>query len=149
MQQVAPLFEDFAGYTALDCRRKAHSQNVVYAEVFFDPQAHTTRGIPFSAVIEGFHRAQREAEQSFGLRSQLIMCFLRDLTAESAAEPLRSRCRTVSGSWGLRWTRTRRATHPVGWRGKTGVSTSIPWRSTPTKLAEPSLMPLGCASVPQ
>ena len=68
--------------------RKAHSQNVVYAEVFFDPQAHTNRGIPFGAVIEGFHRAQREAEQSFGLRSQLIMCFLRDLTAESAMETL-------------------------------------------------------------
>jgi adenosine deaminase len=36
--------------------RKARSQNVVYAEVFFDPQAHTSRGIPFSAVVEGFHR---------------------------------------------------------------------------------------------
>jgi adenosine deaminase len=68
--------------------RKAHSQNVVYAEVFFDPQAHTTRGIPFDAVIEGFHRAQHDAKASFGLRSQLIMCFLRDLSAESAMETL-------------------------------------------------------------
>lgn len=51
--------------------RKAHSQNVVYAEVFFDPQAHTTRGIPFATVIEGFRRAQQDAEESFGLRSQL------------------------------------------------------------------------------
>jgi adenosine deaminase len=68
--------------------RKAHSQNVVYAEVFFDPQAHTTRGIPFGTVIEGFHRAQRDAEALFGLRSQLIMCFLRDLSAESAMETL-------------------------------------------------------------
>jgi len=63
--------------------RKAHSQNVVYAEVFFDPQAHTTRGIPFATVIDGLHRAQQDAEASFGLRSQLIMCFLRDLPAES------------------------------------------------------------------
>jgi adenine deaminase len=39
--------------------QKAHSQNVVYAEVFFDPQAHTTRGIPFGTFIEGFHRAQQ------------------------------------------------------------------------------------------
>jgi len=68
--------------------RKAQSQNVVYAEVFFDPQAHTTRGIPFETVIEGFHRAQQDAEASFGLRTQLIMCFLRDLSAESAVDTL-------------------------------------------------------------
>jgi adenosine deaminase len=68
--------------------RKARSQNVVYAEVFFDPQAHTTRGIPFSAVVEGLRRAQQEAEQDLGLRSQLIMCFVRDLSAESAMETL-------------------------------------------------------------
>jgi adenine deaminase len=68
--------------------RKAHSQNVVYAEVFFDPQAHITRGVPFATVIEGFRRAQQDAEASLGLRSQLIMCFLRDLTAESALETL-------------------------------------------------------------
>jgi adenosine deaminase len=68
--------------------RKAHSQNVVYAEVFFDPQAHTTRGIPFATIFEGFRRAQRDAEESLGLRTQLIMCFLRDLSAESAMETL-------------------------------------------------------------
>jgi adenosine deaminase len=67
--------------------RKAHSQNVVYAEVFFDPQAHTARGIDFATVVEGIHRAQRDAE-TFGLRTQLIMCFLRDLTAESAMDTL-------------------------------------------------------------
>jgi adenosine deaminase len=67
---------------------KAHSQNVAYAEVFFDPQAHTMRGVPFESVIDGLHRAQREAEESLGLRTQLIMCFLRDLTAESAMETL-------------------------------------------------------------
>ena len=64
--------------------RKAHSQNVVYAEVFFDPQAHTTRGIRFGTVIEGFHRARQDAEASLGLRTQLVMCFLRDRSAESA-----------------------------------------------------------------
>ncbi len=68
--------------------RKARSQNVVYAEVFFDPQAHTARGIPFETVIEGFHRAQQDAEALSGLRTQLIMCFLRDLTAESAMDTL-------------------------------------------------------------
>ena len=68
--------------------RKAHSQNVVYAEIFFDPQGHTTRGIPFGTVIDGFRRAQQDAEASFGLRTQLIMCFPRDLSAESAMETL-------------------------------------------------------------
>jgi adenine deaminase len=68
--------------------RKARSQNVVYAEVFFDPQAHTTRGIPFTTVIEGIHRAQREAETSLRLRTQLIMCFLRDMSPESALDAL-------------------------------------------------------------
>ena len=68
--------------------RKAHSQNVVYAEIFFDPQGHTSRGIAFENVIKGLRRAQEDAEATFGMRTQLIMCFLRDLSAESAMETL-------------------------------------------------------------
>ena len=68
--------------------RKAHSQNVVYAEIFFDPQGHTSRGIAFETVVNGFRRAQQDAEASFGMRTQLIMCFLRDMSAESAMETL-------------------------------------------------------------
>ena len=68
--------------------RKARSQNVVYAETFFDPQAHTTRGIPFGTLISGFRRAQEEAAVELGLHSQLIMCFLRDMTAGSAMKTL-------------------------------------------------------------
>jgi len=68
--------------------RKAGSQNVVYAEVFFDPQAHTSRGVPFATAIEGVRRAQVDAEATLGLRSRLIMCFLRDLSAESALHTL-------------------------------------------------------------
>jgi adenosine deaminase len=68
--------------------RKAASQNVVYAEVFFDPQAHTSRGVPFAAVIEGFRRAQLDAEAELGLGSRLIMCFLRDHSADSALATL-------------------------------------------------------------
>jgi adenosine deaminase len=68
--------------------RKARSQNVAYAEVFFDPQAHTSRGISFDSVVEGIHRAQQDAEASLGLRTQLIMCFLRDLSPESALTTL-------------------------------------------------------------
>jgi adenine deaminase len=68
--------------------RKARSQNVVYAEIFFDPQGHTSRGVPFETIIDGFQRARREAEASLGIRSELIMCFLRDMSAESAMETL-------------------------------------------------------------
>jgi adenosine deaminase len=67
---------------------KAAAQNVVYAEMFFDPQAHTTRGIPFGTVIRGIHRAQVRAASELGLETQLIMCFLRDMSAESAMEAL-------------------------------------------------------------
>jgi len=68
--------------------RKAASQRVVYAEVFFDPQAHTRRGIAFETVIDGLRRAQADAEASLAVRSRLIMCFLRDLSVESAMETL-------------------------------------------------------------
>jgi adenosine deaminase len=68
--------------------RKARSQNVVYAEIFFDPQGHTSRGVAFDTIIDGFQRARREAEASLGIRSELIMCFLRDMSAGSALETL-------------------------------------------------------------
>ena len=64
------------------------AENLIYAEIFFDPQAHTTRGVSFSTVIEGLQRARLEAAQRLGIDSQLIMCFLRDLSAESAAGAL-------------------------------------------------------------
>jgi adenosine deaminase len=60
------------------------SQGLVYVEMFFDPQAHTVRGIGFDTVITGLRRAQDEARERFGIRSQLIMCFLRDHSVESA-----------------------------------------------------------------
>jgi adenosine deaminase len=73
---------------ALHYFRRAAAQNVVYVEPFFDPQAHTSRGVPFDTVIAGISRAQKEARESLGVESNLIMCFLRDMSAESAAEHL-------------------------------------------------------------
>jgi len=64
--------------------RRSAEQGVVYVEMFFDPQCHTDRGIALDDVMAGLLRAQREAVQELGLRSQLIMCFNRDLSAESA-----------------------------------------------------------------
>ena len=82
------LTEDDFYDLAMAYFRRVAAQNVVYVEMFFDPQAHTTRGIDFGTVISGLRRAQRDAEEQFALRSQLIMCFLRDMSAESAAETL-------------------------------------------------------------
>ena len=68
--------------------RKAAEQQVLYVEPFFDPQAHTSRGIAFETVLDGIHRAQEDARRNLGVQSNLIMCFLRDLSAESAMEHL-------------------------------------------------------------
>lgn len=67
---------------------KAYSQNTVYVELFFDPQAHTSRGVEFSLIMHGIRAAQEDAEAKLGIKSQLIMCFLRDMSAESAMEHL-------------------------------------------------------------
>jgi adenine deaminase len=67
---------------------KAHAQNVRYVEMFFDPQPHTGRGVPFDVVIRGIRRAQSDAERILGIKSQLIMCFLRDWSAEFAMTTL-------------------------------------------------------------
>lgn len=68
---------------------KAHRQNVIHAEIFFDPQAHTRRGVPFDTVISGVHKALEDAERRLGISSRLIMCFLRDLPPEDAFKTLR------------------------------------------------------------
>lgn len=68
--------------------RRAAAENLLYAEVFFDPQGHTSRGVPFAHVIEGLDRARRDAARELGVDAQLIMCFLRDMSAESAMETL-------------------------------------------------------------
>lgn len=67
---------------------KAYSQKVLHAEIFFDPQAHTRRGIKFDAVITGVRKALRDGEQKFGISTRLIMCVLRDLNVESAFQTL-------------------------------------------------------------
>ena len=70
--------------------RKAKEQNIRHTEVFFDPQAHTARGVPIGAVIEGIHHALANGERELGISSKLILCFLRDLSAEDAIQTLES-----------------------------------------------------------
>ena len=68
--------------------KKAAADNVIYVEPFFDPQAHTSRGVAFETIVNGIHQAQVDAAAQLGVESNLIMCFLRDMSAESAMEHL-------------------------------------------------------------
>ena len=63
---------------------RAKADNVVHAELFFDPQTHTDRGVPFEHVIDGLRRACDQAWQQLGIRAELILCFLRHLSEEAA-----------------------------------------------------------------
>ncbi|EPE32936.1 Metallo-dependent hydrolase [Glarea lozoyensis ATCC 20868] len=63
---------------------RAHKDGVHHAEIFFDPQAHTERGIEYKTVVTGLVAAQVRAERDFGLTSKLILCFLRHLSAGDA-----------------------------------------------------------------
>ncbi len=67
---------------------KLYLQNVVHTEIFFDPQTHTDRGIEFSTVIYGIHKALNDAEKKFSMTSKLILCFLRHLDEEQAFQTL-------------------------------------------------------------
>ncbi len=63
---------------------RAAADNVRHAEIFFDPQTHTDRGVGFDVVMEGLASAMAEAKARFGLTSKLILCFLRHLSEEAA-----------------------------------------------------------------
>nr|VFJ46835.1 MAG: adenosine deaminase [Candidatus Kentron sp. DK] len=67
---------------------RAAAQNVRHAEIFFDPQTHTDRGIPFATVITGLSRALEEGRRELGISSWLIPCFLRHLSEEAAMKTL-------------------------------------------------------------
>jgi adenosine deaminase len=63
---------------------RAAADNVIHAELFFDPQTHTERGVAFSTVINGLSRACAQAARIHGIEASLIMCFLRHLSEEAA-----------------------------------------------------------------
>ncbi|CAN5229869.1 adenosine deaminase [soil metagenome] len=67
---------------------RAAADGVVHAEIMFDPQTHTDRGVPFAIVIEGLLSAMAEAKARHGMTSLLIMSFLRHLTEDAAFETL-------------------------------------------------------------
>ena len=67
---------------------KCEKENIVHTEIFFDPQAHTNRGIEFGLVINGIYKALLKAEKELGISSKIIMCFLRHLDEEEAFKTL-------------------------------------------------------------
>ncbi len=83
--QVLITEQDFYDLTAAYLKR-AHQDKVLHAEIFFDPQTHTDRGIAFEIVINGIARAMEDAERDLGITSELILCFLRHLSEEAALE---------------------------------------------------------------
>lgn len=69
---------------------RAAADGVVHAEIFFDPQTHTDRGIPFQVVADGLLDAMRAAETRHGVTSKLILCFLRHLDEDAAFATLKA-----------------------------------------------------------
>ncbi|HSK03840.1 MAG TPA: adenosine deaminase [Kofleriaceae bacterium] len=67
---------------------RAHADGVVHAELFFDPQTHTVRGIPLEVVIGGLRDAMEDALRRYGVTSELILCFLRHLSEDDALATL-------------------------------------------------------------
>ena len=80
--------EDFFDLTMAYLNR-ARADNVRHAEIFFDPQGHTARGVPFDVAISGILTALSMSRAQFGMTSKLVLCFLRHLSEEDAFACLR------------------------------------------------------------
>ena len=68
--------------------KRAAADNVVHAELFFDPQTHTARGVDIGVVVNGLHRACQQAQAELGISASLILCFLRHLPEDDALATL-------------------------------------------------------------
>jgi adenine deaminase len=79
--------DDFADLTTAYLERAA-AQGVRHAEIFFDPQTHTDRGIELATVINGINRALEDGQRELGITTRLILCFLRHLSEDAAMATL-------------------------------------------------------------
>jgi len=68
--------------------QRAVNDHVIHAEIFFDPQTHTDRGVPIANVINGLHRACVDAQKKWNFDASLILCFLRHLSEDAAMQTL-------------------------------------------------------------
>lgn len=87
MQEVMQTRQDFYDAT-YGLARRLSRDNIVYADIFFDPQAHTSRGIAFAEFFEGIDAARVDARRDFGIEINLIMCLQRERSAASALQML-------------------------------------------------------------
>ena len=87
--QVLLTEQDFFDMTWAYLER-AHADNVVHAELFFDPQSHTSRGVAMGVVINGIFKACAQAKAQWGMTSALILCFLRHLSEDDAIATLQA-----------------------------------------------------------
>ncbi|MFA4943760.1 MAG: adenosine deaminase [Lentisphaeria bacterium] len=85
--QVLVEEQDFYDLTWAYLQRM-QAQQVLHVEVFFDPQTHTSRGVPFATVISGIHRALEDGREKLGISHRLILCFLRHLSEDAAFQTL-------------------------------------------------------------
>ena len=88
--QVVPIIQTQADFheVTYELLRTCKENNIVYVELFFDPQFHTTRGISFEAVINGIDQGRSDGAKAFGVEANLIMCINRERSVESAFEML-------------------------------------------------------------
>jgi adenine deaminase len=80
---------------------RVHADRLTHVEMFFDPQAHTDRGLAFETVLGGITAALEDAQKEFGITSKLIMCFLRHLPEEQAFDALACACRHKGHIFGV------------------------------------------------
>lgn len=83
LQNVMQHRQDFYDAT-YSLARNLHQNNIVYVDLFFDPQAHTSRGISFRELFSGIDAARNDAQEEFGITINLIMCINRERSVESA-----------------------------------------------------------------
>ncbi|EFL87627.1 adenosine deaminase [Ahrensia sp. R2A130] len=80
---------------------RVKADNVAHVEIFFDPQAHTERGVTFETVLGGLVSALEQGERELGITSKLIMCFLRHLPEDEAFDALACACRHKDHIFGV------------------------------------------------
>ncbi|MSQ56283.1 MAG: adenosine deaminase [Limnohabitans sp.] len=80
------LYEQDFYDMAMAYLQRAVNDHVIHAEIFFDPQTHTDRGVPIAHVINGLHRACVDAQIKWNVDASLILCFLRHLSEDAAIE---------------------------------------------------------------
>ena len=99
--------------------QRAKGDGVVHAEVFFDPQAHTSRGVGYETVVEGFGKACGRAERELGISTKLILCFLRHLPVYDAeATWRRARADFEAGNLaGIGLDSSEKGFPPARWKG--------------------------------